>query len=57
VSSRLDGAGRIVQADVTDPRGYVRRVTFDTSGHRLTDTRALGRPEEQTVTYTRQAGT
>src|SRR5207247_2815092 len=31
--------------------------TFDTAGYRLTDTRALGRPEEQTVTYTRQAGT
>jgi RHS repeat-associated protein len=52
-----DGAGRIIQTDVTDPRGYVRRVTFNSAGYRLTDTRALGQPEQQAVSYTRQSGT
>ena len=52
-----DGAGRIVQTDVTNPRGHMRRVTFDSTGYPLTDTRALGQPEQQTITYTRQSGT
>jgi YD repeat-containing protein len=33
------------QTDVTDPRGIVRRVTFNSSGYAVSDTRALGRPE------------
>jgi RHS repeat-associated protein len=53
----LDGAGTVIQTDVTDPRGTVRRVTFDSAGYPLTDTRALGQPEAQTTTYQRQAGT
>jgi YD repeat-containing protein len=48
---------KVTQTDVTDPRGKVRRMTFNTSGYRLTDTRALGSPEAQTITYERQAGT
>jgi RHS repeat-associated protein len=52
-----NGAGQIIQADVTSPRGHVRRVTFDSAGYPLTDTRALGQPEQQTITYTRQSGT
>ena len=52
-----DGAGRIIQTDVTNPRGHVRRVTFDSAGYPLTDTRAVGQPEQQTITYTRQTGT
>lgn len=53
----LDTGGRITQTDVTDPRGIIRRVTFNADGHTLTDTYALGRPEQQKVTYERQAGT
>ena len=53
----LDGAGKITQTDVTDPRGNVRRVTFNASGYPLTDTYAVGKPEQQAVTYERQAGT
>ena len=52
-----NGAGRIIRTDVTNPRGHVRRVTFDDAGYPLTDTRALGQPEQQTITYTRQTGT
>lgn len=51
----VDGAGKVTQTDVTDPRGTVRRVTFDTAGYPLTDTRALGQPEQQTLTYQRDA--
>jgi RHS repeat-associated protein len=53
----LDGTGKVTQTDVTDPRGNVRRVTFSSTGYTLTDTRALGTPEQQTITYERQAGT
>ena len=35
----------------------MRRVTFNASGYILSDIRALGRPEQQTTTYTRQADT
>jgi YD repeat-containing protein len=53
----LDGNGKVTQTDVTDPRGFVRRSTFNSSGYTLTDTFALGRPEQQVYTYTRQACT
>ena len=52
-----DGSGKVIQTDVTDPRGTVRRVTFNADGYPLTDTRAYGQPEAQTTTYVRQAGT
>jgi RHS repeat-associated protein len=51
-----DAQGAITQTDVTDPRGIVRRVTLNASGYILTDTAALGQPEQQTTTYERQAG-
>jgi len=53
----LDTNGKITQADVTDPRGNVRRVTFNSSGYTLSETRALGMPEQQTYGYSRQTGT
>jgi RHS repeat-associated protein len=53
----LDAQGKITQVDVTDPRGYVRRVTLNTKGYVLTDTRALGQPIQQTTTYERNAAT
>src|SRR5262249_8057094 len=37
--------------DVTDPRGYVRRVVFGNTAMMKSDTHALGQPEEQTTTY------
>ena len=48
---------KITQTDVTDPRGKVRRVTLNSAGYRVTDTRALGQPEQQTTTLNWQAGT
>ena len=41
----------VAQVDVTDPRGYVRRVKFNDMGYTTSDTHALGQPEEQTSTY------
>jgi RHS repeat-associated protein len=41
----------VASVDVTDPRGYVRRVKFGPSGQTTSDTHALGQPEEQTYTY------
>jgi RHS repeat-associated protein len=52
-----DATGKIIQTDVTDPRGKVRRVTLNAAGYRVSDTRALGQPEQQATTYTWQAGT
>jgi RHS repeat-associated protein len=53
----VDGSGQIVQADVTDPRGLVRRVTFNSAGYWLTDTAAFGTSLARTATAERQAGT
>jgi YD repeat-containing protein len=53
----LNGNGKTIQTDVTDPRNIVRRVTFNTDGYSLSETRGLGTPEEQVTTYERQAGT
>lgn len=52
-----DASGRVTQTDVTNPRGNVRRVTFNAEGYTLTDTYAFGKPEQQKITYERQAGT
>jgi RHS repeat-associated protein len=41
----------VTQVNITDPRGYVRRVQFGPSGYKTSDTHALGQPEEQTITY------
>jgi RHS repeat-associated protein len=51
-----DLSGKITQTEVTDPRGTVRRVTFHASGYWLTDTRAVGLPEQQTTTLVRETG-
>ncbi len=53
----LDGSGKVIQTDVTNPRGYVRRMTFNSDGYVLTNTHALGTPIEQTITYERETDT
>jgi RHS repeat-associated protein len=53
----LDGGGHVIQTDITDPRGNVRRLTFNAGGFVLNETRALGRPEQQTTTFERDAAT
>lgn len=45
----------VTQTTVTDPRGYIRKVMFNSDGYMTTDTRAYGQPEQQTITYERQA--
>jgi YD repeat-containing protein len=51
----VDGQGKVTQTDVTDPKGNVRRVTFNANGYALTDTQAYGTAIAQTTTYTRDA--
>ena len=41
----------VAQVDVTDPRGYVERVTFGPAGYKTSDIHALGQPEQQTETF------
>ncbi len=53
----LDGSGKVTQTDMTDPRGYVKRLTFNSAGYTLTSIDALGEPEAQSTTYAWQAGT
>jgi RHS repeat-associated protein len=53
----LDSSGKVAQTDLTDPRGNVRRVTFNSAGYALTDTRAYGTALAQTTTHTRHATT
>jgi RHS repeat-associated protein len=52
----VNGGGAVTQTDVTNPRGYVRRLTFNSDGFKTADTRALGEAVEQTTTYTRVSG-
>ena len=49
--------GKVSQTDVTDPRGNVRRVTFNTDGYVVSDTFPVGKPEQQTISYVRDANT
>lgn len=52
----LDTNGKVTQTDVTDPRGILRRTTYNSTGYSLTDTSAVGSPEQQTITIERNAG-
>ena len=56
IAYTVDANGNITQADVTNPRGFVDRSVFDTSGYHsggnlTSHIRAVGRPEQQTTTY------
>jgi RHS repeat-associated protein len=42
----------VTQVAVIDPRGYTRQVTFNQNGYTSSDLRALGKPEQETTTYT-----
>lgn len=55
-SYTLDASGKVTQTDVTDPRTNVRRATFNADGFPVTEIAAVGKPEQQTYTYERQAG-
>jgi RHS repeat-associated protein len=45
----LDGNGKVTQTDVTDERGAVKRLVFNSSGYPITFTRALGQTEQQVM--------
>ena len=47
---------QVTQTDVTNPRGYVRRLTFNSDRFMTSETRALGQSVEQVTTYTRVSG-
>jgi len=52
----FDSDQKIVQTDVTHERGDKRRITYNENVYPLTDTYALGKPEQQATTYERNAG-
>jgi YD repeat-containing protein len=54
-SYTLNGA-QVTQTEVTNPRGYVRRLTFNSDRFMTSDIRALGQSIEQVTTYTRVTG-
>ncbi len=41
----------ISETDVTDQRGYVRKVLFGSNGYISSDTRAYGTSQQETITY------
>ncbi len=50
-----DANGDITTAEVTQPNGTIRQVTFDADGYPLTDTDALGTALQRTLTYERNS--
>ena len=51
----LNGS-QVTQTDVTNPRGYVRRLTFNTDRFLTSDVEAVGQTVQQTTSYTRLTG-
>jgi RHS repeat-associated protein len=46
-------SGKVTQTEMTDPRGIVRRVSFNSSGYMTQDIAAYGQCEQRTTTYSR----
>ncbi|MGH9828496.1 MAG: DUF6531 domain-containing protein, partial [Blastocatellia bacterium] len=53
----LDGNGNVTEADMTDPIGSSCNLTFDSNGYSLSDTWAVGKPEQQATTYNHASST
>ena len=53
-SYQTDSIGNILKADVTDPRGIVETAQFNSDGFMTVDIKAVGLPEQESFTYTRQ---
>jgi RHS repeat-associated protein len=49
----LDGSGNVTYADVTNPRGYISRTTFNSQKYALSEREALGTSLERVTTFTR----
>ena len=56
LSYTVDGSGNITQADITDPRGHVERMAFNSSHYVTSETQAYGTGLARTTTTTRQSG-
>src|SRR6266699_119198 len=52
----VDGSGNVTQTDVTDPRGTIKRLTFNGSHYITSDVEAYGTSLARTTTTTRQTG-
>ena len=53
----LDGQNNVTQCTLTDPRNNIRQTTFNSSGYTLTNTLAIGTPQQQATTYNRDSST
>jgi RHS repeat-associated protein len=53
----VNSSGVVTQTDYTDTRGAVKRVTYNSAGYPASKIVALGKPEQQTVTYARDVTT
>ena len=42
----------VTQVNVVDPRGYTHQVIYNQNGYPSSETQALGKPEQETTTYT-----
>jgi RHS repeat-associated protein len=51
----LDETGNVTQTTVTDPRGVERQDNFNSDGYLTQEVRAVGRPEQQTISVQRDA--
>ncbi len=49
--------GMVTQLDVTDERGIIKRIAFNSMGYPISITKALGKPEQQTFIYQRDSNT
>lgn len=53
----LDSSGKVTRTDITDERGIITRMLFNSQGYTTSVTRAYGRPEQQVVTIERDPAT
>ena len=49
----VNGGSRIVQTDVTNPRGLIRRMNFNDAGYPTNETFGIGRSDSWGFTYER----
>jgi YD repeat-containing protein len=52
----INGSGNVTQTDITDPRGSVERLAFNSDHYITSDTQAYGTALARTTTTERQAG-
>ena len=53
----VDANGNVTRTDVTDPRGKIRRVDFNSDGYKVAETFAAGTSDQQLYSYQRETGT